>query len=103
MIVGKTKSSSLSRYSLGVSLLNHKGIITTTSVGSEYDDFLVGLNSISSKRGRVPKFCANRPDNISNIFYNTPGYWWYPMQYNNYFDPFEDLNPGDFIDIPELA
>ena len=93
---------SYSRYSHGVFFQSHKGKLVSTSVGSSYDDFLISLNAVPSKEGRVPPYCANRPDTISNIFYETPGYWWYPMQYNSFTDPFEDLNPGDKILIPEL-
>jgi len=95
-------SNSYSRYSYGVVHLKHKGTITTTSVGSSYDDFLLSLGAVSSRKGRVPSYCANRPDAISDIFYDSPGYWWYAMQYNSIFDPFESLNAGDHINIPEM-
>ena len=95
-------SKSYSRYSYGVATLEHKGKVTTTSVGSEYDDFLLTLNGKEAREGRMPKFVENRPDLVSNIFYSTPGYWWYPMQYNSVFDPFENLNAGARINIPEL-
>lgn len=97
-----TNSPSYSRYSYGYINLKHKGIITTTSVGSSYDDFLLDMNKIPSRPGRVPPFCANRPDLIGDIFYDSPGYWWYTMQYNALTDPFESLNAGDEIFIPEL-
>lgn len=93
---------SYSRYNYGVISLNHRGKVTTTSVGSSFDEFIMSLGGISNKEGVVPSYVANRPDTISNIFYNTPGYWWYPMQYNSFVDPFETLNPGDKILIPEL-
>lgn len=95
-------SPSYSRYYYGVVNLKHKGTITTTSVGSSYDDFLLSLDSAPSQPGRVPSFCANRPDTIADIFYESPGYWWYAMQYNSFLDPFESLNAGDDIFIPEL-
>jgi len=101
-IKNNSTNNSYSRYSYGVVSMNHKGIETTTSVGSDYDLFLTRLDSVPSKEGRVPPFCVNRPDNISDIFYDSPGYWWYPMQYNSYFDPFEKLNAGDRIFIPDL-
>jgi len=95
-------SLSYTRYNFGVTLLEHKGKNTTTSVGSEYDDFLISLQYRDSREGRCPKFVDHRPDTISDIFYGTPGFWWYPMQYNSFFDPFEDLNSGDRINIPEM-
>lgn len=95
-------NSSYTRYSYGVNVLTHKGINTTTSVGSEFDDFLLTLDNADSRQGRVPKFAAYRPDTIARLFYGSPGYWWYPLQFNSYFDPFEALSPGDTINIPEL-
>ncbi len=92
----------LSRYSYGSVVLNHKDKFVTTSVGSSYDDFLRRNVLNASKKGRVPAFVEHRPDLISNIFYDTPGYWWYIMAYNGITDPFEQLNPGDDIFIPEL-
>ena len=58
----ENNSPSYSRYSYGVINLKHKGTITTTSVGSRYDDFLLDLNTVPSRPGRVPPFCAHRPD-----------------------------------------
>lgn len=100
--IENTNSPSYSRYSYGYVNLKHKGVITTTSVGSEYDDFLLSMNLINGRPGVVPPFCSNRPDLIADIFYDSPGYWWYPMQYNNITDPFESLNRGDDIFIPPL-
>ena len=42
-------NASYTRYSYGVNYLNHKGTITTTSVGSEYDNFLLTLNNVESR------------------------------------------------------
>jgi hypothetical protein len=95
-------SMSQSRYNFGVYVMSHKDKLVTTSVGSDYDGF-VRLNKLKdSKPGHVPAATAQRPDLISNIFYDTPGYWWYPMQYNGFTDPFEDLQSGRLISIPEL-
>tara|TARA_R110000796_G_scaffold81312_2_gene179167 strand:+ start:494 stop:808 length:315 start_codon:yes stop_codon:yes gene_type:complete len=95
-------SKSYTRYNYGVNHLQHKGKTTTTSVGSVYDNFLMSLDGAPSRAGRVPAFCNERPDQISDIFYDTPGYWWYLLQYNSYFDPFETLSRGAIISIPEL-
>ena len=96
-------SKSYTRYNYGVNYLQHKNRTTSTTVGSEYDNFLLTLNNVESRQGKVPKFAAYRPDNIANLFYGSPGYWWYPLQYNSYFDPFEALKPGDYIKIPEMT
>lgn len=95
-------SKSYTRYNYGVNYLQHKNRTTSTTVGSEYDTFLENLDGIPGREGRVPSFCKARPDAISDIFYESPGYWWYAMQYNSYFDPFENLTAGASISIPEL-
>ena len=96
------ESKSYTRYTYGVNNLEHKQKTTTTSVGSTFDDFLTSLDAVPSNSGRVPSYCNERPDQISDIFYDTPGYWWYLLQYNSYFDPFEDLQRGATIAIPDL-
>jgi len=93
---------SYTRYNYGIEYINHKGRLVTTSVGSKYDDFLIRLNGVESRAGRVPPMFIGRPDLISDVFYDTPGYWWYPMQFNSYFDPFENLQAGATISIPDL-
>ena len=97
-----TTNKSYTRYNYGVVYLKHKGREVTTSVGSEYDSLLFQLNSVESRAGRIPPMFKERPDIISDVFYDTPGYWWYPMQFNCYFDPFENLQAGANISIPDL-
>ena len=97
------KSPSYSRYIFGSIVLKHKDKYVTTSLGSlDYEVFLNTLDFKSSHRGKIPPMTDQRPDLISNIFYSTPGYWWYIMQYNGITDPFEELKAGDIINIPEL-
>ena len=98
----KKETPSISRYSFGSVVIKHKGKYVTTSLGSSFDSYIKSMKFIKSKRGRVPAMVENRPDLISNIFYDTPGYWWYIMQFNGITDPFEQLNAGDEINIPEL-
>lgn len=93
---------SKSRYFFGKVDLKHKGRVTTTSVGSEQDQEVAQLQNKPMKLGTVPNMFDNRPDLISNVFYDTPGYWWYIMQANGITDPFEQLNPGEPINIPNL-
>ena len=95
-------SPSQSRYFFGKTVLSHKGRNTTTSVGSKQDRDIVQLPNQPMRRGNVPNMFDNRPDLMSNVFYDTPGYWWYIMQANGVSDPFEQLNAGDPINIPEL-
>ena len=87
----------LSRYSLGVSFIEHKGVTVSTSVGSDTMPI-----SYKYKLGKVPLPYENRPDNISDIFYDSPREWWFLMQFNGFNDPFEFFNAGDEIRIPEL-
>ena len=94
---------SLSRYSHGVRALPHKGHNVTTSVGSPMDSMVLNLPSIPTKKGVIPAGFEHRPDLISNIFYGSPGYWWYLMLVNGVTDPFEGFNSGDQILIPILS
>ena len=93
---------SSTRYNFGVTNLMHKDKYVTTSVGSSYDAFVANMANKQARPGIVPSFTDQRPDLISNIFYDSPGYWWYVMQYNGISDPFEELKSGSNISIPEL-
>jgi len=96
-------SPSYTRYIFGAVTLKHKGKFVSTTLGSpQYESFLTTLERKNSKEGNVPLMVENRPDLISDIFYDTPGYWWYILQYNGIVDPFEELSAGDIIHIPEL-
>ena len=95
-------SMSMSRYNYGVTTLLHKNFLVTTTLGSSYDMFLDSLASKESRPGKVPSFVKQRPVLISNVFYDTPGYWWYIMQFNGITDPFEELLGGAAINIPAL-
>jgi hypothetical protein len=82
----------------------HKDKIVPSPVGSTtYDDFIRRLdNQFDYTIGYVPVEAAHRPDIISNVFYNTPSYWWLILVVNNIPDPFNGLNAGDQIKIPNL-
>lgn len=92
------------RYNLGAETPKHKGRLTQTSVGNkEYDSFLTNLESITEYEvGYVPAGFEHRPYLISEVFYNTPNYWWFLLLFNNIADPFEGLNVGDRILIPKI-
>ena len=102
MAQGKDNVMSQTRYNYGVFVMYHKEKLVTTSVGSSYDDFVQVTKLKASRPGKIPAAVSQRPDLISNIFYDTPGYWWYTMQYNGFSDPFEDMKSGTLISIPEL-
>lgn len=95
-----------SRYSI-YGQVTHKvnGRLTTTSVGSPaFDDLITDKKAfLTGRTGKIPAGFAHRPDLISNLFYNTPKYWWLILLANNIADPFDRLNEGDEIFIPELV
>ena len=96
------KSLSRTRYNYGVKRIKHRNVIVTTSLSSEgMDNLLKNLpDNLEVRNGRVPVEFAHRPDLISNIFYNTPGYWWLLMLVNGIDDPYEGFREGDPILIP---
>ena len=93
-----------SHYSLGQVTFTHKKKTTTTAVGSPGFDLtnhnLENLHSYDIAYV-IPGY-EHRPDLISDIFYDTPEYWWLILLHNNIDDPFEGLNVGDQIKIPKL-
>tara|TARA_R110000744_G_scaffold279245_1_gene391502 strand:- start:201 stop:509 length:309 start_codon:yes stop_codon:yes gene_type:complete len=97
-----SRKKSLSRYNYGVVSQEHKGVVTTTAVGTPYfDSFNPVLTSPTGfKLGNIPIQFSHRPDLISHSFFKTPGYWWYIMMLNNLVDPFEDLATGDDLILP---
>ena len=93
----------LSRYSKGVVGVKHRGVIVTTSVGTLMDDRISNMeSSYNYEKGRIPIMHANRPDLISDTFYDSPSKWWFLMHFNGVTDPFEGFNSGDPILIPTL-
>jgi len=97
------QDGALSSYSYGVTFMNHKGAIVSTSLGTEMDDIIETMPiSFKYRVGNVPLMFENRPDNISELFYDSPRKWWFLMQFNGYNDPFEYFNAGEEIKIPEL-
>jgi len=94
----------VSHYMLGKLNIPHKNKITSTAVGSEGFDITSRelMNSYAHETAYVIPGYEHRPDLISDIFYNTPEYWWLILLYNNIDDPFEGLNVGDQIKIPKI-
>ena len=92
------------RYRFGSVRVKHRGVKTETTVGSiRYEELLLKIpEKLSYKVGVIPLEYEHRPEAISELFYNTPGYWWYLMQVNNVSDPFEGFKAGDRIIIPEI-
>ena len=92
------------RHNLGNSKVLHKNVVTRSVVGiSTYDNLVVQSDFMFNYDvGFIPAGVEHRPDLISNIFYNTPSYWWLLMLVNNVADPFEDFNVGDRILLPKI-
>lgn len=92
------------RYTSGEVRIKHKGVISNTNVGdSSYDNLVKDIETkFTYRTGFVPVGYEHRPDLISDLFYDTPSYWWLLMQVNGVSDPFESFNVGDQILIPEL-
>jgi len=93
-----------SHYTLGFLDVKHKGKVTKTSVGSKEADKLITImdKAYEYEVAYVPAGYANRPDLISDIFYDTAANWWLILLANNIPDPFEGLNVGDRILIPKV-
>jgi len=89
---------------LGSQEIIHKNKSTVVAAGT--DGFDLTSESMESYYsydiGYVIPGYEHRPDLISDIFYDTPEYWWMILWYNNIDDPFEGLNVGDQIKIPKL-
>ena len=79
--------------------LYHKGKVVSTTVGSlSYRNI---LNEISGGDEKfIPAGYEHRPDLIANLFFKDPSYWWAVMERNGIFDPFEELNLGDRVVLP---
>jgi len=91
------------RSSFGVNGVSHKGRTILTTVGNpEYENSFYFKDTYATKVGYIPKGYEHRPDLISNLFLDTPSYWWLILQINNISDPFEGLNSGDKILIPQV-
>jgi|DEB0MinimDraft_10_1074344.scaffolds.fasta_scaffold02060_5 hypothetical protein len=96
-------NSNLSRYFYGETNVLHKGVSVKTSLGTPMDDFIANIDSrFNIINGVIPTEHEHRPDLTSNVFYDSPRFWWLILQVNNINDPFENMSPGDAIKIPDL-
>lgn len=92
-----------SRYDFGVKTIVHKGVKVTTSLNTSIENILAKVpQGLDYKVGTCVSFIAHRPDLVSDLFYDTTAYWWFFLMANNIKDPFEELNPGDRIIIPNI-
>ena len=92
-----------SRYDYGVKTIFHKGVNITTSLNTKIDNLINKIpQDIDYEVGYCAAFIVNRPELISDLFYDTPSLWWYVQLFNNINDPFEGFNPGDRLLIPSI-
>lgn len=91
-------------YILGSNVYEHKGRKVISSVGSsQFDEVTINADTyFNYEIGYIPAGYEHRPDLISNLFYDTPNYWWLILLVNNISDPLQGLNGGDKIFIPKI-
>jgi hypothetical protein len=65
-------------------------------------NFLESINLEKVEVVYIPAGYEHRPDLISQYFYNTVKNDWIIMMYNNISDPFQQLNVGDRLLIPQI-
>lgn len=92
----------INHYSIGSVQVEHKGKIITTSLHQDVDEYLRNLESSKIEVGYIPAGYEHRPDLISDLFYNTVTKDWLILMFNNIKDPFQQLNVGDRILLPNI-
>jgi len=97
------KETGRNRYDFGRNVITHKDKKITTSLNTNFEKLLTTpLRDSEFRIGTVKSYIVHRPDTVSDIFYDTAFLWWYFLVFNNIKDPFEGLNPGEKILIPNL-
>lgn len=93
--------SYINHYKVGHKQVIHRGKNLTSSLNSAtFQNFLNNLSNLTFKKVKIPAGMENRADLISNYFYGTPTNDWLICIFNNVKDPFNELNVGDIILIP---
>lgn len=93
----------LNQHTRGYETIKHKGKDLVVSVTSpEFNFFVATLKNRKFQIAYIPAGYEHRADLISDIFYDTPVYDWLICLYNNISDPFNELNLGDRILIPDI-
>lgn len=90
-------------YAIDAVEVKHRGATVTTILNSpEFDRLLTNIDdAYEYDIGFVPNGYENRPDLISNVFYNKPNNWWLLMLVNNITDPNEGFSLNQRIRIPK--
>lgn len=92
----------LNHHSVEYTEVTHKGKKIVTSLHSRVTDYLDNLKLNEVDVGYIPAGYENRPDLISNLFYNTVTKDWVILMFNNIKDPFQELNVNDRILLPKI-
>lgn len=88
------------RYDHGYVEINHKGKKVSTNVGTDFDDVVEKADDTVYRKSFLQNVHEARPDNISDVFYDSPDNWWFFLHINNMPDPFQDLTTGTIIKLP---
>tara|TARA_R110000868_G_scaffold13711_9_gene63617 strand:- start:2635 stop:2925 length:291 start_codon:yes stop_codon:yes gene_type:complete len=90
-------------YKIGFTEVSHRGKTLATSLNAKsFDNFTISMNDMPYEVGYIPNGYEHRPDLISDLFYNTVSMDWLICMFNNIKDPFQELNVGDRILIPQI-
>lgn len=92
----------INHYTVGSVQVEHRGKLITTSLHTGVDEYLKNLENSKVDVGYIPAGYEHRPDLISNLFYDTVTKDWLILMFNNIKDPFQELNVGDRILIPNI-
>ena len=92
----------INHYKISNTVVDHRGKTVITSLNSKLDEFMRNLENKEVEVGYIPAGYEQRPDLISNLFYNTVTYDWMILMFNNIKDPFQELNVGDRILLPKI-
>ena len=67
----------------------------------KWDEYLAEIAIKPVQLGQVPPEYEHRPDLISDVWFGSTGLWWQVLVMNGLFDPFEDLDRGSQILLPD--
>ena len=92
----------MTRYNKGVITMDHRGKKVTTSVGTRFDRMVEEADDEVYQRARLKSIHEARPDSMSDIFFDSPDYWWFFQHINNISDPIQQMTNDKRINIPDV-
>lgn len=92
----------MSHYEMGATVYTHRDKKVTSIVGNKSADSFFSNSNFDrqTKPAIIPPGFKNRPDMISDLFYNGPDMLWLLCLSSNKYDVFEDFTSGEIIRIP---